>query len=204
MDWKNNSHTYYRWWFQHVGFNYLTLDQKILAVHNLQAADDQWWVAASRKALSLRTGQDRADGNTLARTMGRKAEKDVADYLQSKGWEIHVQPSENLRPKYGTSTSGYDIVASHGATTIKVEVKALQESSPLWTLGPKCWASIKKAKSDYLVIVKGDDIRFVAVKDLAFDEPIYVHDGLDYAQDRALKYLLVINPACLKRVCKNA
>lgn len=206
MNWKSNSYTYYKWWFHHVGFQYLTLEEKIIAVHNIRTADNNWWVAASRKALSLRTPQCRFEANEAARIVARKAEQCVVEYMISKGWEIHAQPSEELYPKYGTSTSGYDIVATHGTTTIKVEVKALQETSPLWTLGPKCYRSIVKANTDYLVIVKGNDIRFVAVKDLTFDEPVYVHDGLNdlkYTKYTALRYLLVINPECLNKISQK-
>lgn len=203
MNWKSNSYTYYKWWFHHVGFQYLTLQEKIIAVHNMESADTNWWVAASRKALSLRTRQHKLDGNLEARRLGRQGEQRVAEYLISKGWEIYTQPSDELYPEYGTSTSGYDIVASHGTTTIKVEVKSLQESCPLWTLYPKSYRSIVKANTDYLVIVKGDDMRFVAVKDLTFLDPVYVHDGLKYAQDQALKYLLVIDPKCLNRISRK-
>lgn len=203
MNWKSNSHTYYRWWFQNVGFNYLTLDQKILAVHNLESADDHWWVAASKKALAQRTADDRHNSNTLARIMGREGEQKVVDYLTSKGWVIQTRPCGNLRPEFGTSTSGYDIVATHGQTTIKVEVKTLQESSPLWTLGGKCYSAMVKAKSDYLAVVKGNDIRFVAIKDIRFDEPVYVHDGLNHERTRAMKYLLVIDPRCLNKISRK-
>lgn len=203
MNWKNNSYTYYRWWFENVGFNYLTLDQKILAVHNLESADDQWWVAASKKALAQRTPDDRQESNTLARIMGRNGEQQVVDYLLSKGWIIHTRPCDNLRPEFGTSTSGYDIVATHGVTTIKIEVKSMRESSPLWTLGTKCYASMIRTKTDYLVIVKGDQIAFVAIKDIKFDEPVYVHDGLKYEKTHAFKYLLTINPCCLNIVARK-
>lgn len=204
-DWKSNSITYYRWWLTKVGFLYLTYDQQTSVLVNLirNFRDPTWNVRAAKKALSFRTDHDRKESNHLARVMGRQGEEVVVSYLESKGWEIITRPSTEVYPKFGTSTSGYDIVARHGEVEISIEVKSLQESSPLWTLGTKCYESIKRARTDYLAITRGEEVRFCAVKDLVFDEPIYVHDGLNYPRGKALKHLLVINPACLNKISRK-
>jgi len=208
--WKINSYTYYRWWLKSVGFDYLTPEQQDRVSRIMEDANtsDDWYVEVSRKALSQRTYEIRRKQNTKGRILGRSAEQKVVNYLLSKAWVIQARPSQDLYPAYGTSTSGYDIIATHGDVTIKIEVKGLSESLPLWTLDQKCYSFIMDAGTDYLAIVKGEEIAFVAVKDLVFDEPVYVHDAIwnsrkNYERDEALPYLLVINPMCLNKISIN-
>lgn len=205
MSWFDNSITYYKWWITEVGFQYLTYDQQTsVLVHRIRNFRDPTWnVRAAKKALAFRTDHDRKESNHLARVIGRAGEETIVSYLEGKGWDIITRPSTELYPKFGTSTSGYDIVARHGKTQISIEVKSHQDSIPLWTLGPKCYESIKRAKTDYLAITRGEEVRFCAVKDLVFDEPVYMHDALKYSRERAFKHLLVINPACLHKISRK-
>lgn len=204
-EWKNNSITYYRWWLTEVGFHYLTYDQQTRALVNSirNFRHPLWNVSAAKKALSFRTEDAKQDTNYLARQLGREGEKVVVSYLESKDWKIMNQPSTELHPEFGTSTSGYDIIARHGTNEISVEVKSVQGSCPLWTLSIKSYKAIITANTDYLAIVHDDDVHFCAVKDLAFDEPVYSHDGLDYPRHMASRHLLVINPACLKKISRK-
>ena len=201
----NNSFLYYAWWCFAVGQDYLPSDRALdLATKaSLVNPYDYWIIQAAKLCRSYKDSSVTYQRNQLARKLGRYGENLVVQYLQLKGWNILQKPLSDLNPKYGTSTSGYDILACHGDVTIKIEVKTLQEGSPLWTIGPKCLQSIKAAGTDYVAFVKGDEIRFCAVKELVFEEPVYVHDAVKYSKECALVYLYVINPTCLRKAVIN-
>ena len=193
----SNTYVYYRWWAQRVGVQYLSQEQKtrFFVKMIVNCRDDKWFVAAARKMNGLK---DQKRANLLARLIGRKGERMVADALERDGYSIVVRPSEELYPKYGTSTSGYDIVAQRDQLRLTIEVKSLQEDCPLFVIGPKAFKSISRADTDVLALVKGERIYWALVSELKFLDPIVVHDAIDYPEEKRMTFLHVIDPMCLK------
>lgn len=197
MDELHNTYVYYRWWAQRVGVQYLSQEQKTRFFVKMIAncRDDKWFVAAARKMNGLK---DAKRANLLARLIGREGERMVADALERDGYNIVVRPSEELYPKYGTSTIGYDIVAQRDQLRLTIEVKSLQEDCPLFVIGPKAFKSICSADTDILAFVKGERIYSALVSELKFLDPIVVHDAIDYPEEKRMIFLHVIDPKCLK------
>lgn len=193
----NNTYIYYRWWAQQVGINYLDEEDKtkflIKMIKNHR--NERWFVAAAKKMNSLK---DNKKANHLARIMGRQGETLVVNQLERAGYDVVVKPNDDLYPQYGESTSGYDIVIHKEQLRLTVEVKTLQESCPLFVIGPKAMKSIYRAATDVLAIVKGQDIYWAFVSELKFMDPIVVHDAIDYPEGKRFTHLQVIDPACLK------
>lgn len=201
MEGFKNTIRYYAWWLEWVGFNYLPTREKDSLLNRIveQRSDSVWNIKAAKKALSYRTKTQRAFDNLEARKMGRRGENLVAEQLIRNGWNIVEQPSTELYPKFGTSTSGFDIVCLREQTMIKVEVKTISESSPFITLSPSALKKIINARTDIIAFVKGNDIYYTLVDQIQFDQPIYHHDALNYEPDKRIVYLNVVDQNCLHR-----
>lgn len=199
-EWYYNSAIYYRWWATHVGINYLTDGDLTSFLVNMVAntRNKRWFVAAAKKQNKLQTPATKKASNHESRIMARESEEIVAEFLHNRGWEILVKPTLDLYPKFGTSTSGYDLVIRKDQVMLKVEVKVLQPDAPLFTISDKAWRSIQKADTDVLAMVKGGKIYFALVDHIKFLDPVYMHDAINYPQDKAMVYLNVIDPFIFK------
>lgn len=199
-EWYKNSAIYYRWWATHVGINYIT-DGDLTSFLVKMVANTRskyWFVAAAKKQNKLQTPATKKASNHKARIMARDSEEWVAEFLNDKGWDILVEPSIDLYPKFGTSTSGYDLLIGKDQVMLKVEIKVLQPDAPLFTISQKAWDAIKKADTDVLAMVKGNKIYFALVDHIKFLDPVYTHDAINYSQNRAMVYLKVIDPTIFK------
>jgi Holliday junction resolvase len=201
MEGFKNTIRYYAWWLEYVGFDFLPEEQKQSLLHRIldHRSDSMWNIGAAKKALSYRTWGQRKESNLEARKQGRRGERMVVEDLIRNGWDILVEPSEELYPKFGTSTSGYDILCLREQTVFKVEVKSISESSPFITLRPQTLKKIIKAGTNIIAFVKGDDIYYVFVDQIQFDEPIYVHDAVRYPAGKRMVHLNVVDQNCLRR-----
>lgn len=199
-EWYTNSAIYYRWWAQNVGINHISDDDltSFLVKMVANTRNKYWFVAAAKKQNKFQTAATKKACNHKARLMARDAEERVAEVLHDKGWDILVEPSIDLYPKFGTSTSGYDLLIRKDQVMLKVEIKVLQADAPFFTISQKAWDAIKKADTDVLAVVKGDKIYFALVDHIKFLEPVYMHDAINYPQHRALVHLKVIDPAIFK------
>lgn len=198
--WYHNSATYYRWWATRVGINYLTSEDltSFLVKMVANTRSQRWFVAAAKKQNKLQTPETKKASNHEARILARESEEIVTEFLHNRGWEILVEPTLDLYPKFGTSTSGYDLVIRKDQVMLKVEVKVLQPDAPLFTISDKAWRSIQKADTDVLAMVKGGKVYFALVDHIKFLDPVYMHDAINYPQDKAMVYLNVIDPSIFK------
>jgi Holliday junction resolvase-like predicted endonuclease len=194
---KENTVMYYQWWIRNQGIYYVPHGKFIplLKTFHEKEEEEEWVLRAASRCIQYCKHEVsiQTELNRKARISGREAELRVSQYLENKGWQIVAKPSEELYPKFGTSTVGYDICASFRSNLIKVEVKTTQ--SPLFTISPKSWGSINKGKADYLAFVKGDEIWFTRIKDIVFDEPIY--QPWAFVHPRPFRHLLVVKQSCL-------
>lgn len=198
--WYQNSAIYYRWWATRVGINYLTGEDltRFLVKMIANTRNQRWFVAAAKKQNKFRSPEARSELNKQGRIMARESEGIVAKFLQNHGWEILVEPTVNMYPKFGTSTSGYDLVIRKDQVMLKVEIKAFQADAPLFTISDKAWRAIQKADTDVLAMVKGGKVYLALVDHIKFLEPVYTHTAINYPQDKAMVYLNVIDPSTFK------
>lgn len=139
----------------------------------LHSEEYNWVRKAQEKLLQTRSASQLFAFNTEARELGRRGEEAVCQYLLAHGWDVTVRPTADLRPKYGTSTVGYDIIARHGLDRpLKIEVKTVSQDSPEFYLGEKCVKNVSKT-ADILVFVRGDEIFWSFVKDLKISGKVY-------------------------------
>jgi hypothetical protein len=191
-----------QWWVKTMGLSILANDtarmESLQARFALQSEEYCWVRSAQQKLFALQTSKQRYENNTAARWMGRDAEAQVVRYLETKGWEVLVWPSPDLRPTYGASTIGYDIVAKHGhGQELKIEVKYLDPTAPRVWMSNKCYESVRKI-SDIVALVSGDVILWSFTQDLVVQGQVYALGSEKYPVNRKNVILKVLDKGTFK------
>lgn len=152
-----------------------------------------WILDAAKKIHTLIPSK--FDNNTEARTLGRRGEQQVVDLLIENGWTIEIRPSGDLRPKFGTSTVGYDIVASINNVRRKIEVKTSNTHERVWCSYKHHYKIVNNNDPNHFtVFVWNNQIFYARTINIRF---------IGYATNfkhRNLKFNYCVDPACLKPV----
>ena len=191
---------YYVWWIHHTCLPYLTWREKQSLFANMEkyGNNEQWVLSAVRKLLDIKKQNLRIAyaQNSKSRVLGRQGEQLVFDRLTQNGWSIETFTDQAIRPKYGVSTVGYDIVARYEDNKPRyIEVKT--SDSPMFILGYKCYATLQRnlnrfGAQHYMVFIKNETVYYARSAELRF---IHQIPNANYTK---LTYAWVIDPECLK------
>ena len=204
---KDYSIEYNSWWIDYMSPSILDDAQLSSIQHRktiaLEKRDKYWFRAAVNKILEIRSANKDVNFaiNLEKRKQGRSTEEFVADTLKQNGWIIKEQPSEELSPKFGTSTINYDICASWGDNQDRhIEVKSFSNGAPFiylhytmhWKItSPKV---VNNHKHWYFAFVFNEEIYYVRSNNIKFSG--YVSN----TNCPRMNYLWVVDPQCLTKI----
>lgn len=198
--------SFYKFYLKALCTRYLTSDEVYsLSLNEQNAFDNQdvaWYLRAVSKLnrISHQNHKLNYDMNTKARELGRYGEDLVVKTLKANKWKVHTKPSKSLRPRYGTSTVDYDIIATwQGSQPRHIEVKTINDSTPFIYLNYKMKIkidskSLQKYKHHYFAFVWRGEIYYVRSTDIKYIGGIPNYNCPKY------NFAWIIDPSCLKKV----
>jgi len=191
---KDYTLPYYRWWLQNI------------VAKNLSSSKQSWlneWLnkyghdIERVKSLSLKATSLRLHNNSDARKKGRAAEETVVRILNHNGWVTSSQLDLALKPEFGESTVGYDIIATYGNNNPRhIEVKYC--NGPLRLSYKQFFRyqkNIELYDNHFYVFVNEDNkVFYVRTSEMKFCGTVQ-----SLVKDR-WKFAWIIDPKCLKQI----
>lgn len=193
---------YYSYWLCHVAHWFFPVERIYALASQLEAGranDQKWLMAAVQCVLKARETQPKVSKeiNKLGRELGRSGEQIVYNLLQQRGWTITDFTSQELYPKFGTSSTHFDIKARWGNSAERlIEVKTLSKDAPFirvyYKQKIKIDLQLSKQKNHFHVFVRGNDVFYVRTSEIKYSG--FVRNINNPTQN----CFWVVDPQCLR------